>query len=159
VTSASKAFNLAGLKSAMVVTAGARARDVVARIGPQHDHSGLFGAIAAEAAFAHGDPWLDAVLAQLDANRAWLATELPAALPGVRWRPPQATYLAWLDCRALELGDEPAESFLARGRVALSRGLDYGPEGAGHVRLNFATGPDQLQEIINRMRTALPEAP
>ena len=81
LTSASKAFNVAGLKSALIVTASEHARDLVAGIGRQHDHSGLLGAIAAEAAFTDGDPWLDAVLTQFDANRAWLASELPARLP------------------------------------------------------------------------------
>jgi cystathionine beta-lyase len=95
------------------------------------------------------------VLAQLDANRAWLASELPARLPGVAWRPPQATYLAWLDCAGLGLGDEPADVFLRRGRVAVSRGLNYGSEGAGHVRLNFATSPEHLVEALTRMRAAL----
>jgi cysteine-S-conjugate beta-lyase len=156
LTSASKAFNVAGLKSALVVTASEHARGLVAAIGRQHDHSGLLGAIAAEAAFEHGDEWLDAVLAQLDANRTWLASELPARLPGVAWRPPQATFLAWLDCTGLGLGDEPADGFLRRGRVAVSRGLDYGPEGAGHVRLNFATSPAHLDEALTRMRAALP---
>jgi cysteine-S-conjugate beta-lyase len=155
LTSASKAFNVAGLKSALLVTADGRARDLVARIGPQHEHAGLLGSLAAEAAFAHGDEWLDAVLAQLDANRSWLASELPARLPGIAWRPPQATYLAWLDCTGLGLGDEPADAFLRRGRIALSRGLDYGPEGAGHVRLNFGTGPAQLDEALTRMRAAI----
>jgi cystathionine beta-lyase len=159
VTSASKAFNLAGLKSAMVVTADGRARDLVARLGPQHDHSGLLGAIAAEVAFERGDEWLDAVLAQLHANRAWLQAELPSRLPGISWRPPQATYLAWLDCSGLGLGDEPADVFLARGRVALSRGLNYGPEGAGHVRLNFATSPAQLAEALTRMQAAIDSVP
>jgi cystathionine beta-lyase len=156
LTSASKAFNIAGLKSALIVTASEHARDLVAAIGRQHDHSGLLGAIAAEAAFTHGDRWLDAVLAQLDANRAWLTSALPARLPGIAWRPPQATFLAWLDCTGLGLGDEPAEQFLQRGRVAVSRGLDYGPEGAGHVRLNFATSPEHLDETLTRMRAALP---
>jgi cystathionine beta-lyase len=155
LTSASKAFNVAGLKSALVVTASEHARELVAGIGRQHDHSGLLGAIAAETAFAAGDEWLDAVLAQLDANRAWLAFELPARLPGVAWRPPQATYLAWLDCAGLGLGDEPADVFLRHGRVAVSRGLNYGLEGAGHVRLNFATSPEHLDEALTRMRAAL----
>jgi cystathionine beta-lyase len=155
LTSASKAFNVAGLKSALVVTASEHARGLVAGIGPEHEHSGLLGAIAAEAAFTEGDPWLDAVLAQLDANRAWLTSQLPMRLPGVAWRPPQATYLAWLDCSSLGLGDEPADVFLRRGRVAVSRGLDYGPEGAGHVRLNFGTSPEHLDEMLTRMRAAL----
>jgi cysteine-S-conjugate beta-lyase len=155
LTSASKAFNVAGLKSALVVTASEHARDLVAGIGRQHDHSGLLGAIAAEAAFTDGDPWLDAVLAQLDANRAWLTSELPARLPDVTWRPPQATFLAWLDCAGLGLGEEPANVFLDHGRVALGRGLDYGPEGAGYVRLNFATSPEHLDQALTRMRAAL----
>jgi cystathionine beta-lyase len=155
LTSASKAFNVAGLKSALVVTASEHARDLVTGIGPQHDHSGLLGAIAAEAAFTDGDQWLDAVLGQLDANRTWLTSELPARLPGIAWRPPQATFLAWLDCAALGLGDEPAKLFLDHGRVALGRGLDYGPEGAGHVRLNFATSPEHLDQALTRMRAAL----
>ena len=72
-------------------------------------------------------------------------------LSDIQWTPPQATYLAWLDCRSLSLGDEPAAVFLRRGRVALGRGLDYGPEGAGHLRLNFATSPDHITEAITRM--------
>jgi cystathionine beta-lyase len=155
LTSASKAFNVAGLKSALVVTASQHSRDLVAGIGAQHDHTGLLGAIAAEAAFTDGDPWLDAVLTQLEANRAWLTSELPARLPGIAWRPPQATYLAWLDCSGLGLGDEPADVFLRRGRVAVSRGLNYGPEGAAHVRLNFATSPEHLDEAVTRMQAAL----
>jgi cysteine-S-conjugate beta-lyase len=155
LTSASKAFNVAGLKSALIVTASEHTRNLVAGIGRQHDHSGLLGAIAAEAAFTDGDEWLDAVLAQLDANRAWLIAELPVRLPGVAWRPPQATFLAWLNCAGLGLGDEPAGVFLERGRIALGRGLDYGPEGAGHVRLNFGTSPEQLDQALTRMRAAL----
>jgi len=154
LTSASKAFNLAALKTAFVVTADAVARDLVARIAPQHDHASLLGEIAAEVAFRECDPWLDAVIAQLDRNRSQLGAELARALPEVRWQPPQATYLAWLDCRALAFEHEPAEVFLQRGRVALGAGLDYGEPGSGHVRLNFATGPDQLSEAVNRMARA-----
>ncbi len=154
LTSASKAFNLAGLKAALVVTASERARAAVTRLPPLSDRAGLLGVVAGEAAFDAGDEWLDAVLAQLDANRAQLAAAL-GALPGIACTPPDATYLAWLDCRALGLGDEPAETFLARGRVALSRGLDYGPPGAGHVRLNFATSPELLAETVRRIAATI----
>jgi cysteine-S-conjugate beta-lyase len=150
-TSASKAFNLAALKMAFAVTAGGAARDVLARLAPQEDHASVLGAIAAEVAFREGDQWLDAVIEQLDRNRAQLTDDLAERLPEVRWTPPQATYLAWLDCRGLSLGDEPAGAFLRQGRVALSRGLDYGPEGAGHVRLNFATSTEHLSEAVLRM--------
>ena len=154
LTSASKAFNVAGLKAALVVTASEAARAAVARLPSQADHCGLLGVVAAEAAFADGDAWLDAVLEQLDANRALLGERLAEALPGVAWTPPEATYLAWLDCRALGLGDEPAAAFLERGRVALSRGLDYGRVGAGFVRLNFGTSRELVGETVRRMAVA-----
>jgi cysteine-S-conjugate beta-lyase len=155
LTSASKAFNLAGLKAALMVTAGGRARELVCAMPTSHDHCGLLGVIAAEAAFEHGDAWLDAVIDQLDANRSLLARTLIRELPKITWTPPQATYLAWLDCTGLGLGDEPAEAFLRNGRVALGRGLDYGPRGARHVRLNFATSPEHLTEIVARMTAGL----
>ena len=155
LTSASKAFNLAALKTAFVVTAADRSREIVRRLPGQHEHASLLGGIAAEVAFTQGDAWLDAVVAQLEANRAQLVSAVATELPGVRWTPPQATYLAWLDCTGLGLGDEPATAFLARGRVALGRGLDYGQPGAGHVRFNFATSPAHLEDAVRRMaRTA-----
>jgi cystathionine beta-lyase len=105
--------------------------------------------VAAEAAFTEGDEWLDAVLGHLDRNRARLA-ELLAPTP-VEWIPPEASYLAWLDCRALGLGDDPAAVFLERGRVAFAHGLDYGPQGAGYVRLNFGTSPELVEEMVRRI--------
>ncbi len=149
--SASKAFNLAALKTAFIVTAGDRSREIVERLTAQHDHASLLGMIAAEVAFTEGDTWLDAVVGQLQLNRTQLGADLAAQLPEVRWIPPQATYLAWLDCTRLGLGDEPASAFLTRGRVALGRGLDYGQPGAGRVRLNFATSPNHLGDAVRRM--------
>jgi len=151
VTSASKVFNLAALKAAVVVTADPAARAVVDRMPSLHEHAGLLGVLAAEAAFEHGDEWLDAVIDQLAANRNQLGRDLASQLPEVAWRPPQATYLAWLDCTRLGLGDEPAAAFLKDGRVALGRGLDYGAPGAGHVRLNFATSSAHMSDAVARM--------
>ena len=155
LTSASKAFNVAGLKAALMITASDRAREAVRQIPPLTDRVGILGVIAAEAAFSHGDRWLDAVRARLGANRELLGELLAAELPKITWAPPQASYLAWLDCRALALGDNPAEAFLARGRVALSQGLDYGREGAGFVRLNFGTSPEHLTDSVRRMARAI----
>jgi len=151
VTSASKAFNLAALKAALVVTADPAARAVVERMPSLHEHAGLLGVLAAEAAFEHGDEWLDAVIGQLAANRDQLARDLANKLPGITWQPPHATYLAWLDCTGLGLGDEPAAAFLREGRVALGRGLDYGAPGARHVRVNFATSSEHLSDAVGRM--------
>ncbi len=156
LTSASKAFNLAGLKTAFAVTASVHARELVARLPADLPaRCGLLGHVAAEAAFREGDAWLDGVLRLLGENRALLGERLAAELPGVVWTPPQATYLAWLDCRALALGDDPAATFLERGRVALSPGLDYGFPGAGHVRLNFGTSPELVAEAVARMARAI----
>jgi cystathionine beta-lyase len=155
LTSASKAFNLAAFKTAFIVTADPAARALVGRTGPQHDHASLLGEIAAEVAFREGDRWLDAVIAQLDRNRSQLSVELRERLPAVRWRPPQATYLAWLDFREFDLEGEPADVILERGRVALGPGLNYGPSGAGHARLNFATGSQHLTEAVARIERAL----
>jgi cysteine-S-conjugate beta-lyase len=155
LTSASKAFNVAGLKAALMITASDRAREAVQHVPPLTDRVGLLGVIAAEAAFTYGDPWLDAVLDQLAADRRLLGDLLAADLPKIKWTPPEASYLAWLDCRELALGDNPAETFLERGRIALSRGLDYGREGAGFVRLNFGTSPEHLTDAVRRMARAI----
>jgi cystathionine beta-lyase len=116
---------------------------------------GLLGVIAAEAAFTSGDRWLDAVRDQLTVNRQILGDLLAAEVPKINWNPPQASYLAWLDCRALDLGDNPSDMFLQRGRVALSRGLDYGREGAGFVRLNFGTSSEHVTDAVHRMARAM----
>lgn len=156
-TSTSKAWNLAGLKTAIVVAGPAATRDL-ARI-PTHleSEASLLGVVAATAAYRSGGPWLDSLLAGLDANRMALRRLLAEALPGVGYHPPNATYLAWLDCRRLGLGDHPAATFLKRGRVAVNRGQDFGEEGSGHVRLNFATSPEILETAVKRIAASTPE--
>ncbi|MFF9275750.1 MalY/PatB family protein [Streptomyces griseosporeus] len=152
--SASKAWNLAGVKAALAV-AGPEAAGDLARLpeevsdGPSH-----LGVIAHTAALREGGDWLDALLAGLDANRRLLSRLLAEHLPAVRCTPAQGTYLAWLDCRALGLGDDPAEVFLHRGRVALSSGLPFGTGGAGFVRMNLATSPELITEAVRRMAAA-----
>jgi len=153
--SASKAWNLAGLKAALVV-AGAAAAAELARMPEEVSFgAGLLGLIASEAAFQAGVPFLDALLVDLAANRRRLGDLLAAELPEVGYHPPDATFLAWLDCRRLELGDDPAAVFLEQGRVALSPGPQFGPPGRGFARLNFATSPAILAEGVHRMATAV----
>ncbi|HEX8754075.1 MAG TPA: aminotransferase class I/II-fold pyridoxal phosphate-dependent enzyme [Solirubrobacterales bacterium] len=154
--SASKAFNLAGLKAAQLVTASERARAAAARLPRLAEHAGLLGVLAAEAAFRDGGEWLDAVLLQLAGNRERLGAALTARVPEIRWTPPQGTYLAWLDCRELGLGEEdPAARFLRRGRLALSPGPAYGSAGAGFARLNFATSGELVEEAVRRIAASL----
>ncbi|MFJ4219737.1 MalY/PatB family protein [Curtobacterium luteum] len=155
LTSASKAWNLAGTKCALLVGASDRARawfdgmpaEVVER-------TGILGYTASVAAFRAGGPWLASLLAELTGNRRTLAERLGEVLPGARYRQPQASYLAWVDLGALPFGDDPAPVLVDRARVALSRGLDFGRQGAGHVRLNFGCSAETLDEALSRLATA-----
>jgi len=155
VTGATKAFNIAGLKAAVIVTASERG-DRLREAMPEEVgwRMSQFGAIASVAAFRHGGPWLDGVLASLDDSRRLLADLLAEELPGVRYRVPDATYLAWLDLRALDWGDDPAAVALERARVALANGPAFGDAGRGFARLNFACSPEVLGEAITRLADA-----
>ncbi|WP_328418351.1 pyridoxal phosphate-dependent aminotransferase [Micromonospora sp. NBC_00389] len=153
--SASKGWNLAGLRGALLI-AGPDAAADLARVPFEVSVStSHLGVIAHTAAFRDGGEWLDALLTGLDDNRRLLAALLAEHLPAIRYHPGQATYLAWLDCRALGLGDDPAAVFLDRGRVALNSGSAFGTGGAGHVRLNLATAPELITEAVRRMATAV----
>ena len=110
----------------------------------------LMGVVATVAAWTEGDEWLAAVLQVLDENRTLLADLLERHFPGSRYRPPDATYLAWIDLRRAGCGDDPAADFRQRG-VELSPGPQFGPQGTGHVRLNFATSPTILERIVETM--------
>ncbi|MEU9479879.1 aminotransferase class I/II-fold pyridoxal phosphate-dependent enzyme [Streptomyces sp. NPDC048191] len=153
--SASKGWNLAGLKAALALAGPGAAADL-ARLPEEVSHGpSHVGVIAHTAALREATGWLDALLAGLDENRRLLAALLAEHLPAIRPHPAEATCLAWLDCRALGLGDDPAQVFLDRGRVALSSGLPFGTGGAGFVRLNLATSPGILTEGVGRMAAAL----
>jgi cystathionine beta-lyase len=151
LTSASKAFNTAGLKCAVAITASATAAAAAERLPEIAKHCGHFGIITSVAAWESSDEWLDEMVSVLDSNRKLLADLLDEHLPQVGYELPQAGYLAWLDCRALGLGDDPAEVLRERAKVALSSGPQFGTGGAGHARLNFATSPELLAEIVTRI--------
>jgi len=154
VTSTSKAWNTPGLKCAQVVVPGrddARSwRDLpgfaVADPTP-------IGIAAATAAYTDGEPWLAELLEYLDGNRRLLAELLATELPGVGYRPPDATYLAWLDCTDLGLAD-PAGWFLEHARVAVNDGPPFGVGAQQWVRLNFATSRALLRRIVGQMGAA-----
>ena len=156
ITAATKTFNMAGLRMAFVHTESERYGPQLKEISTRMigGINGL-GQVATVAGWEHGDDWLAELVAGLAHNRHLLSDLLSELLPGVVYRRPQATYLSWLDCRELDLGHNPAELFLSRGQVALNSGLDFGPEGTGHVRLNFATSPELLTMIVERMAAAL----
>jgi cystathionine beta-lyase len=153
VVSASKAFNLAGLKCALMVTADDATTAVVRALPVEVEwRTGQFGLLAAVAAFSEeSDAWLDGLLHTLDENRVLLARLLAQHLPGARYRLPDAGYLAWIDLTDLGWGDNPARRILREAKVALHYGPAFGDEGKGHVRLNFGTSPEIMTEAIERI--------
>jgi cystathionine beta-lyase len=153
---ASKAFNIAGLRCAVAIFGTPELKQRFNQF-PRHLRGGLNGPgiLATEAAWTHGDPWLADCLAYLRANRDYVADFIARELPGIVHFAPEATYLAWLDCRALALAPTPHEFFLERARVALSEGPNFGPPGAGFVRLNFATSRAILARALEQMAKAV----
>jgi cystathionine beta-lyase len=154
VVSGSKAFNLAGLKAALVVAGSGAVQERLATMPEELRYrAGHLGVLASTAAYDHGDAWLAALLTHLDRNRRLLGQLLESQLPQVSWTPPQASYLAWLDCRAL--CERPAEAALTRGRVALVEGSEFGAAGTGFARLNFGTTEAVLREGVRRLSVGL----
>jgi cystathionine beta-lyase len=155
-TSASKAWNLPGLKAAQLILSDADDAAHWERVGFLYTHGASTpGVLASTAAYAAGGGWLDGVLAYLDGNRRLLGRLLADRLPDVHWTPPEGTYLAWLDCRDLGLPTSAGAFFLERAGVAMVDGPECGAPGTGHVRLNFATPRPVLTAIVDRMAEAV----
>jgi len=153
--SASKAYNIAGLKTSFMIIQDAALRERVnhARCG-MVDSVNPLGMEATRVAYSEGAPWLAELKTYLQANRDWLVDAVRNRLPGVTINVPQGTYLAWLDCSALDL-DNPQQFFLEQAKVGLSPGLDFGDQHQQFVRLNFGCPRSLLEEGINRMERAL----
>lgn len=155
VVSATKAWNLPALKCAQVVTGSAadltalRALPLVANHG-----TSALGIVASLAAYQDGQPWLDAWVSRLDANRRLFAALVADRLPLARLRPLEATYLAWLDVRSYG-HDDPAAVALQRGRVMVNDGRTFGPGGEGHLRVNLATSAARIERIVDALALAL----
>lgn len=156
LASASKAFNTAGLKCAVLVAGSETMRrrlsflPASARFG-----AGLLGVVTSVAAWRYGGPWLDRLLEQLDRVRGEFGKLLAERLPEAAYVPPEAGYLAWVDCSGLALGSSPASVFLSRGKVAVGDGRDFGAAGEGFVRVTIGTSTRLLTEIADRMAAAI----
>jgi cystathionine beta-lyase len=153
-TSAAKAWDLPGLKCAQVILSADADRARWAQIGMMAEHgASTLGVVANTAAYSDGGPWLEDVLRYLDGNRLALADLVAEHLPGVRYRPPEGTYLAWLDCRELGLGDRPGEFFLEHADVAMTDGVLCGAP--GFVRYNVATPRHLMVQALEQMGAAV----
>lgn len=153
--SASKGWNVPGLKCAQIVLTNPADDESWNRIpGLRRPGANTLGIAANLAAYQSGGGWLAATIAYLDCNRRRLGELLATFLPDVRYRPPEGTYLAWLDCRPLGL-EHPAAFFLEHAQVALSEGANFGAPGQGFVRFNFATSAALLERIVTAMAGAV----
>jgi cysteine-S-conjugate beta-lyase len=152
VTSASKGFNLAGFKCALMIAESERTAALLDamsfEVGARTSILGLHASIAG---LRDDGQWLDGAVAAIQASSELLAVLLTAHLPEVGFRPPGAGYLAWLDFRGLGWGGDPAARILEQAKVALVPGLDFGAAGAGFARLNLACSPEALTEAIDRI--------
>lgn len=156
ITSASKSFNLAGLKCAFIITQSPQLAERINKMPPAVTwRASLFGAVASTAAYAESSEWLDGLLVTLDANRKLVGDLIKTQLPTVRYRIPDFGYLAWLDMSSLGLGDDPAARLLEKGKLALNGGVLYGPKHKNFVRLNFGTSAELITEGINRITKSL----
>ena len=153
--SASKAYNIAGLKTcfAVIQNPSIRERFNNARCGMVDSVSPL-GLEATRAAYSQCGEWLDALVEYLQANRDYLLNAVQTRLPGIVMHAPQGTYLAWLDCSALGLED-PQQFFLEQAKVGLSAGLEFGDDSQQFVRLNFGCPRSMLEEGLQRMERSL----
>jgi cystathionine beta-lyase len=151
----SKTFNIAGLDCSFAIIQNPELRKRY-----QHAAHGLvsgvniLGWIAAIAAYRDGQDWLTQALAYLESNRDFLFEFVQRELPGIKMSKPEATYLAWLDCRETGIND-PYGHFLEKAHVALNDGKTFGQGGKGFVRLNFACPRNTLEDALGRIKASL----
>jgi len=156
VNAASKGWNIAGLKCAIIISQSAKMHEKLNELPPAlHYRASLLGAFATVAAFEKGEQWLDTVLDQLDHNRKLIAEIIKTKIPTIGYTIPHCSYLAWLDVSKLNLGEDPGAAILERAKVAFNAGHIYGALGKDYVRLNFATSPEIITEAFDRMARAL----
>lgn len=162
VTATSKGWNTAGLKCAQIITSNNEdARDLGRLSNLVTGEASTIGLAAATAAYTDGLPWLEEEVSYLEANWRHLETRLPEVLPGIRLPREEATFLAWLDVSGVDRlrGEDgtvsaPAKRLRTYARVGFNEGTDFGPTGAGHVRLNFGTSRAILDEALDRIADA-----
>jgi cystathionine beta-lyase len=152
----SKTFNIAGLQCsvAIIQNADLRKKFKAARVDLVNEVN-ILGLVAALAAYRKGQEWLDELLVYLEANRDLLVQYVSEQMPGIRMGKPEATYLAWLDCRQAGIPGNPHKFFLEQAKVAVNDGVTFGRGGEGFVRLNFGCPRSTLLEALDKMRAAL----
>ena len=151
-TSASKGWNIAGAKCAMIIAADERANQVLKHLPPEViTRTSILGLHASVAAFTDGRAWLDRAVAQIEANQALFDALVTERIPSIRYAPGHAGYVAWIDLREAGLGERPVKRILTEARVALNDGYHFGAGGAGFARINLAAAPDTIVRGVDRI--------
>lgn len=156
ITAASKGWNIAGLKCAIIVTENEAMHERLNAIAPAtHYRASLLGAFATVTAFEEGEPWLNALMNKMEINRHLVGDLIEKYTPKVGYHLPRCSYLAWLDLSAFDLGQDPALALVERAKVAFVPGIRFGKQSSQFVRLNFATSPEILEEAFTRLSPVL----
>lgn len=156
--SPSKSFNIAGLQIANIITADKSLRDKIDRALNVHEVCDVnpFGVTALMAAYDEGEAWLDALREYLHQNYLTVVEFINQQLPHLSVIQQEATYLAWIDCRKLDIPSaEIGEKLINEGALMLNQGTVYGDPGEGYIRLNMACPRAQLLEGLHRMSRVL----
>ena len=158
LTSATKSFNLAGLRQSSIIAPDASIREAIQKtMARAHaDAPNIFGAIAQTAAYTYGDEWMDAVVEYVRENRDFAVDFMRANLPEIGCRPQEGTYLMWLDMSSLGMKhDEIKRMLVDDARVALNDGLFFGPQGKGFFRMNLATQRRNVIQTLENLHHAI----
>lgn len=154
----SKTFNIPGLTTSVAIIPNPKLRlkflKTINRIGI--GMSNIFGIVATEAAYTHGEPWLEELIKYLAGNVNYLLEYFNTNIPEIKVTKPQGTYLVWLDCRALNMDGKSLHRFMIeQGKIGLNNGLDFGPGGEGFLRINVACPRATLVEGLKRINKAV----
>jgi cystathionine beta-lyase len=152
----SKTFNIAGLQCSFAIIQNGELREQF--LGAQKGlvpWVNMMGMLAGEVAYREGGEWLEQLMVYLEANRDFLTNYIEAEMSEIQVRKVEGTYLAWLDCRQLEINTSPCEFFIQKGRVAFNDGATFGSGGEGFVRFNFGCPRSMLEEALQRMNLAI----
>jgi cystathionine beta-lyase len=154
--SATKAFNIAGLKCAQIVAQSEKNLATLNSIpAAVHSRASLFGAVASAVAYKDCYDWLDAMIRELDSSRYYLKELIEQTNLPIGYRVPDCSYFGWLDLRGAHLSGDIAQHFLDKGKIAIAPGNFYGPTGAGFIRINFATSRELIHDAMTRITKAL----
>jgi cystathionine beta-lyase len=156
MTSATKSFNIAGLRTAICIFGSEKIRQQFYYLPPSITAGlNVAGLAATRFAWEQGDEWLDSLVSYLKENRDYALQRINQDFHNINVVCPESTYLMWLDCSAAPFAANPHEHFLEKAKVALNPGVDFGPGGEGYVRLNFATSRQILSQILDQMEATL----